>query len=439
MKKLFTILILVMSLTVSAQDPLSHIRTLKAEHPDKVEYEVKDHSPKYLIQLFDSVVTRKLTNGELRYIYKIMNYEYIDQYEKSTSYYWDDNGWNFDYNSVEEYDQNRRSIKYSIIENDTMFIEIRKYDGNGNLFFEGGWKKINADTLTLVYQLDQIFNPDGLITQKNIYKDNGGDPWKYRVDYVYYNDNQLKTLTELEWDGLSWRPYLKEEYTHYPTGDSITIIYSEWIEGNWTSNTKETEFYNLAGMKIMALKQSLTTNFWSWRYTWNYDSLNALTLHLQEYWHNGIWWQVIRRTNTNDNRGNLRHSLEESYQNNQWVATSENWKSYDANNFLTGFSIRHFSDPPFFDSIAYYFQTVIGISEYEERKVKVYPNPVNSEFVIDLPFLTEQIELFNISGTLVKILPLSGRIYSIADLPRGIYLLRVKTKTELLQQKIIKL
>jgi hypothetical protein len=78
-----------------------------------------------------------------------------------------------------------------------------------------------------------------------------------------------------------------------------------------------------------------------------------------------------------------------------------------------------------------------------KKELKVYPNPVQSEFYVELPVNAEQIILYSLSGKIIYSEMVSGETkISISQLqysPTGIYFLKVKIKEEFVTQKIVKL
>ncbi|QGY47135.1 DUF4465 domain-containing protein [Maribellus comscasis] len=82
------------------------------------------------------------------------------------------------------------------------------------------------------------------------------------------------------------------------------------------------------------------------------------------------------------------------------------------------------------------------ISENEEE-IKVYPNPVESDFSIELPANAEQVFLFDISGKIIyrntTILNQNLKISALQNSPAGIYFLKVKLNSEYKTEKVVKL
>lgn len=446
MKLIFTILTCSLFLNLFAQTQrLPAERNYYKPFDDRQSKEHGFDIEAGFVQLYDSIVSWRLLDGVLRYTFKTMNYEYLNQQRiKSTIYSWDENQWVFSYNTHWAYDENKRLIKFARIAYDTIYKESYKYDYNGNLIFMDIWSKGLADTLSLTDQLDQVFSPDGLLLQKIIhsYPNISGDPYAYRYNYSYYDNKSLKSVEIEEWEVFFWVSKLKENYTYTPEENLTTIIISLLLNGEWMINSKTVEKYNTAGKQILELYQSNHSGEFvnASRKIWEYDSSQALTLYLSEGWVNEAWEGMYRHTCINDNRGNLIKRIEEFYSNNQWIKDWIICESHDANNFLTGRSYRNvLYEPHYFDSTAYYFKPVLGLPEDQHVKINIYPNPVISEFSMEAPFQVEKIELYNTSGVKVKSLSHSSIIHNISDLPKGMYLLKVTSYNAVLCRKLMKI
>lgn len=79
----------------------------------------------------------------------------------------------------------------------------------------------------------------------------------------------------------------------------------------------------------------------------------------------------------------------------------------------------------------------------EKNNIKVYPNPVHSDFNLELPAKTEQVVLFDISGKIIytntAIRNQNITISALQNSPSGIYFLKVKSGSEYKTEKIVKL
>jgi YVTN family beta-propeller protein len=88
---------------------------------------------------------------------------------------------------------------------------------------------------------------------------------------------------------------------------------------------------------------------------------------------------------------------------------------------------------------------VTGIEEYFLPDVKpftseIYPNPAKSFFVIRSPLPVKEIEIFDVSGKLIKEIAFSSAKepkISLKGIKTGVYLLKIKTENKEFTQKLI--
>ena len=87
---------------------------------------------------------------------------------------------------------------------------------------------------------------------------------------------------------------------------------------------------------------------------------------------------------------------------------------------------------------------VTGIEEYFLPDVKpftseIYPNPAKSFFVIRSSFPVKEIEIFDVSGKLIKEIAFSSKEpkISLKGIKTGIYLLKIKVENKEFTEKLI--
>ena len=88
----------------------------------------------------------------------------------------------------------------------------------------------------------------------------------------------------------------------------------------------------------------------------------------------------------------------------------------------------------------YDLSSVLNTENFEQNSFSVYPNPAKDFLVIEN--LTNEtissVEIYNLTGKLVKNEILNFSTINIEDLAKGIYLLRIKTENKIINQKFIK-
>jgi lysophospholipase L1-like esterase len=88
-----------------------------------------------------------------------------------------------------------------------------------------------------------------------------------------------------------------------------------------------------------------------------------------------------------------------------------------------------------------YFNPTVGIEDVKsEKKLSVYPNPVNQSLYVNTNFLvTGKAEIYNLLGMKVSELSvITGEPIDVADLKTGVYYISVKTTNGTISQKFLK-
>jgi len=107
----------------------------------------------------------------------------------------------------------------------------------------------------------------------------------------------------------------------------------------------------------------------------------------------------------------------------------------DVNNIITDAA----TDAKFrFYSVTFTNET-LGIDDFEtqETSVKVFPNPTKNSFQIDSNNSIDSVELYNITGQLLKTFSEEAN-YDISDLATGIYIANIKTQLGSKTLRIVK-
>jgi hypothetical protein len=79
-----------------------------------------------------------------------------------------------------------------------------------------------------------------------------------------------------------------------------------------------------------------------------------------------------------------------------------------------------------------------GIEDIRSQDISIYPNPVTNDLFIKSGLPVKRIEIYSLTGSLIKIENNFNEKMSLAALPKGIYLLKVYTDKEVVVSKIVK-
>jgi hypothetical protein len=78
----------------------------------------------------------------------------------------------------------------------------------------------------------------------------------------------------------------------------------------------------------------------------------------------------------------------------------------------------------------------LATDEVRNKNIKIYPNPVKNILHIDTNSKIVKGEIFSISGQIMK--TFSDKEINVSKLPKGIYILKLNLKNEIITQKFIK-
>jgi len=81
---------------------------------------------------------------------------------------------------------------------------------------------------------------------------------------------------------------------------------------------------------------------------------------------------------------------------------------------------------------------VVAICEVESDKLQIFPNPAQVEISIQSEFLIEKVEIYSITGTLLRIENNFKVKISVSDLAQGIYFLKLHTDKGVVNSKFVK-
>lgn len=91
----------------------------------------------------------------------------------------------------------------------------------------------------------------------------------------------------------------------------------------------------------------------------------------------------------------------------------------------------------FVDTAFFNINVPIGIEEYLGNLTRIFPNPVNSSFSIDIPLRIKKLTIYDHCGRYISSLETNDESHDISDLKAGIYFLEIETNEGTIRRKII--
>lgn len=119
----------------------------------------------------------------------------------------------------------------------------------------------------------------------------------------------------------------------------------------------------------------------------------------------------------------------------EWVSTDIPLSTYDAVDLSDVYQFKITGNGTIWIDNLYFWKDVsTSVTETKESEVLVYPNPASDRLNIQGVDDGEIVQIYNVTGTLVKRVELSGGVVSVTDLSQGVYFVSVNGTT----MKIIK-
>lgn len=312
------------------------------------------------------------------------------------------------------------------------YYDSIRYNDLGQLVRIECWQWYHG-ALTFVNYVDYTYNAQGLKDSRTNYNFINGN-WELGGVYTYtYNEAGQIILSELMLGNMLFQT------TEYFYRDGL--LYEElWNDydyylGGLAPYEKLTYTYEDGLMSVVY--DSVYNYGWSWSYNgrdeYNYDG-NGNCVMFQSY---NQYNQVVRKSVYTYNDmllsqtiapcgDDIEMSRPALYANHNLYTREQFW-TVDIDQVL-----RYMCD------YLYSYDTIgVGIRDVNSAApLAVYPNPVSSQCVVSLPEGVRNVELFDMTGRMVKQLPVSSNqtLLDLSNLQPGVYMLRAGAAL----QKVVK-
>lgn len=333
----------------------------------------------------------------------------------------------------------------------------------------------------------QTCDVNGNILQQLVESRDDGSWKNYYRSVMGYENGIMKTATSSVWTGAAWIE-VRRITASYDIAKRITSELIETRNlSNWTNSKRRNYSYDAMGRKSRMLQETWKNNAWinDMVNNYEYNSQGHLYRIVTQYadggpWENGMrltyttddngyylvcsvesfetgqWLVIGKMTYTHDQNGNILSELVSSGDGTSWVDEMYTDFTYDENNNgITGMSYAWIGSswgPAAATSYVYYGQDYLlvflhnayrweasykhfplGLDELNPVALRIYPNPATSYLTIDYPDNAplnvnglQSIQLYNVSGTLVKSIPAANTpvIIDVSEIPSGTYLIK---------------
>ena len=341
-----------------------------------------------------------------------------------------------------------------------------------------------------------------LIQQINSYYwGNQWEP-ELKQEYTYDTNENLIQHIEYLWRPTTnqWDNMWKSEFTYDTMDNLIQEIYYEWSSNQWVNEEKSEYIYDTNQNKVLEIEYTWSANQWinDFKIEYTYDTNDNLTQVIEYRWNSSQWNPLNKYEYAYDAQLNLTQNIY-YYWNvslNQWIYKLKNEFTYDIyeniiqsiryrwnviqwlNEYKTDYTYNNsysFSDlilPYFYAhpdvniffnhmmtnnisydwnstlnvwevkrsfNFSYSEQEILSIPKIEIKQLKVYPNPVTNILTIKSVIIPiDKVEIFSLSGKMIKEIKLDYDKINTSELSKGVYLLRIYSKNNIFIKKIIK-
>lgn len=277
---------------------------------------------------------------------------------------------------------------------------------------------------------------------------------KSKYFYTYENNNIVKSES-FTWDlgSEQWIPKYLSNYSYNEDGNRELSIYQKWNaeENKWVNSDKYVYSYNSLNLLKESISQYWGDSFWDYstKNSYEYNSVGKRTLSLNEEWADSTW--VNKEKITYKYKDDIHISEHSQFiwetDSLKWIPTSKDLTNYDNYyNKIETISLVDFSSTGELHKNRKNIYTwsqfeVSGTSESEINSINIYPNPTRDFFIIAGLNNAEvhSIRIYNLSGKLVKsINGLTNNFVDIKSLNKGLYFVKLTTKTGVITRKLIK-
>jgi len=334
-------------------------------------------------------------------------------------------------------------------ENDTTYY--KEYDENENLLVriinEGYW-----DNYKYIY----TFENENLIEELHLWNING---WKNSSKRLYTYDNNGNLIQDIIQDWNNDTEEWINEWQHLYTYDNNEIqqITNEWNSDTeeWIVRWKSIDTYDNNGNLTQELMIDWNNNTEEWinwyQHLYTYNSNGNQTQNLYQNWNNSSeeWKSIYQYLYIYDNNENQIQELKQSWNSSseEWINNNQTLYTYDENgnqtqelkqnwNSDTGEWNNGFKYDYFWSELE-----VVNITEINNNKIIVYPNPASDKIQFSSSVLLDNsiIEIYTISGKLVNnISANNNNEIDISNLSKGIYIIKISSETVNFVEKFIK-
>lgn len=349
----------------------------------------------------------------------------------------EDNIWKMISKTITEYDENHNKVslcncRWNMIQWDTVKLNLMKYDTKNNLLENVTYSyTVSPPKESYKYEYEYDTNGNMLVEIYSI----EGEPYE---QYLYtYDEKGIMVLMVYQlWNQNKWVNNFKIEYTNNALGSKLFELKSDWLtySSQWKENWKAS--YDYVENTVSVLYMDKTATDWenSSQMEMMYNDYGSLLSRTRQVWLNDNWYNDFKEEYVYDMYNN---AIEAKYfgglQANTWRELNGDLTMH-YNNSLSGINNYCYSI-----EVHYINKEKLSLPEVIKSKIQCFPNPTNAQLWINGLHGNEIIQLYDLSGKLVKqyaSFPNELQL-DVSCLEDGIYILKIKNDTQSISKKII--
>jgi hypothetical protein len=279
-----------------------------------------------------------------------------------------------------------------------------------------------------------------------------------KITRTYDTSNRITLELTETWSGSAWENNKKKAFTYTAIGNDLQIdyLYETWSTTNnvWENNSKQQVIVNanndITYREFYGWNNSQSAWVGNYKYSFSYNNNTVENLitswdYSSNNWYNDPLNKVEYNYDTNFTYNDLLLPNDFTYSSISDIFFPDFLPNF--NKFrnklieMTYYGRSSVNDPwqPSTKRTYLYSSSVSNISELNNLKASVYPNPFTENIIVEAEEENFEVAIFDISGKIVyQNKHMSGDIIPIEYLERGMYMYQIKANDKIKTGKILK-
>jgi len=394
----------------------------------------------------------EIVSKEINFIYNENNnlMSYVSQI-------WKDNTWVNSFQELYTYDANNNEksflrIKWNGVDWVNAFKNIYTYDDNNNIisFIAKSWNGSDWVNNSQYFATYDINNNNTVKFSQNW--SNNTDSWLNSDQYIKTFDshnNLIKYLHQVG-NGSFWVNKDQELYTYDSNNNNINTYEQLWDGNAWVNSRQHICSFDSKNNLTINEQQYWSGNDWiiDWKVIYTYDAKNNIISLLMQKWDGSSWVNSELRLSAFNENNFFTSQTSQYWLNSSWINSWQTFLTYYPDNSFKTYSQKQWDNIGTTiisgDSVYSYSHLVeTGISDLMKGSISLFPNPATNRITISKNSIlsgVNTITIFSMNGQKM----LQARFQNqkqfemgVSTLSRGIYLVKIQSKTGIESKKLV--